>query len=122
MSGKVEVVLRMPAPPVEPSKFDAGDVKSVKQRKTQGLTEQQRTNNDMLAVLALPEGRRLLYRLIGMCRTHQDPFNTNALTMARLTGEAAIGNRIIEEIAFADPKAYAQMQLEDLSNKEAANG
>lgn len=114
----VKVATRMPTPPAD-KHIDSGDEKQVRQQKLKQQTRTSREDLDMRTILATAEGRRVLYRLIGFGKPFNDCFATNALTMANLAGMAKVSNMIISAIGSADPRAFAEMQLEDLLSKEA---
>lgn len=62
-------------------------------------------------VLALQEGRDLIWWLLGECRVFESVFEPNS-RMAYLAGKQDVGHTIFGEMMRADPNAYIQMQLE----------
>lgn len=111
----------MPRPVIHEPGFDAGDPKSVKRRKDLIEAEGLREANDMRAVLAMPEGERVLYRLLGMTGIFKSSFNTNGLAMGFAEGQRHIGLLMLASIEAADPAAFIRMQTNHLNEKEASN-
>lgn len=54
--------------------------------------------------------RKLLWRIMEAGAMFTDPWNPNALTMARSTGQAAGARFILKEILEANPEAWIVMQ------------
>lgn len=100
--------------------YDAGDAAQVKAKKTKQQLLREREKRDWCEVLETDAGKRLLWRILGECGIFMDPFNTNALVMARATGAQGIGRFIHIEIQEACPEKYLEMQL--LAQQEAENG
>lgn len=111
----------MPKPPVHEAGFDSGDPKHVAKRQSRAEAEAMRKKSDWLAVLSMPEGRRVMYGLLGSFGLYKDTFNTNALAMANVSGMRKAGLILLAEIEAADPMAYILMQQENIT-KEANHG
>lgn len=99
--------------------YDAGDEIQVRKRKTKAQLQREQEISDLRAVLDTEPGKRLLWRLLGECGIHRDPFSTNALAMAKAVGAQSIGRFIEVEIAEACPEKFLEMQL--LAMKEESN-
>lgn len=67
----------------------------------------ERDINDLKKVIAMPEGRRLLWRILELSET----FGTRA------TDKRIVGLKLFAEIMEADPEKYLQMQREYKSEK-----
>ena len=72
--------------------------------------------NDLRAVLALPEGRRLMWRVIARARTFQQSFVPGMPDVGNFNeGSRSIGSWLFDEILNAKPDAYQQMVREHKS-------
>ena len=111
----------MPKPPVHEPDFDSGDPKQVAKRQSRAEAEAMRKRGDWLAILSMPEGRRVLYELLGKFGLYQDTFSTNALAMSNTSGLRKAALILLAEIEAADPMAFILMQQENIT-KEASNG
>ena len=83
-------------------------------------TAEKRNRADLAAVLKLPQGRRVLWRILQAAQIRQhgfvpgDPYAT-----AFHCGQQSIGLFLLAEIEDAAPAAYAQMRGEYLSQVQA---
>lgn len=68
--------------------------------------------DDMRAILAMPEGRRFLWRLLGQCKVYESVFDREATVMAFRSGAQDVGHFVLAEIVEAQPDAYLQMMIE----------
>lgn len=101
----------------EPRKpYDAGDEAQVAKRRNKAQIRRDQEKADLSKILDTDEGKRFVWRLLGVCGIHRDPFNTNALAMAAQVGEQRVGRWIETEIAEACPCKFLEMQL--MSKKE----
>ena len=73
---------------------------------------------DLKAVLAMPQGRRLLWRLLTHCSVFESIWHPSALIHAN-AGRQDVGHFIMAEITEANEDALFQMMKE---NKEKKNG
>ncbi len=78
--------------------------KKIREREKQ---VKERDQNDLKKILAMPEGRRLLWRILDLSET----FGT------RTTDKRIVGLKLFTEIMEADPEKYLQMQREYKSEK-----
>ena len=74
------------------------------ERRNQAILDAQ----DFEAIAGLPEGRRLLKRLIGECGIYQTSFTGDPLTSAHQEGKRAIGLWLIEQFNHC-PDLYIQL-------------
>lgn len=88
---------------------DPEQVRKAKQRETFTRDDEL---NDLRAVLSLPAGRRVLWRLLGQTKAFEDVYDDSATRMAYNAGRQGFGHFIISEIGEAEPGAWIQMQRE----------
>lgn len=85
-------------------------------REIEALRDQQ--VEDLRQLLALPEGRRFLWRLLGECRIYQSPMNPNGSMQAHNIGMGDAGRMLISWLTDVDPKAYPQLMLDHAPEAE----
>jgi hypothetical protein len=91
-----------------------GSVSDQKQVKKAARSEAwlaQRRQNDWRAIVAMPEGRRVLWSLLEQCHVFRSIMETNARIYYN-AGIQDFGRTIIKEITDADPTAWITMQIE----------
>lgn len=91
---------------------NAGDRQQVEKAK---LTERQRKDlqlKDIATLLAMPEGRRFLWRLLGHCKVNSSVFDPHGSRLAYNSGMQDVGHFVLGEIVSAQPEAYLQMMQE----------
>lgn len=66
---------------------------------------------DFEAIAGLPEGRRLLRRMIGECGIYHDSFTGDALNSAYREGKRAVGLWLIDQFNACQP-LYIQLLTE----------
>lgn len=96
--------------------FSLDDIE--KQKKEREKREEKRRNreiDDLRRVLAIVEGRRVIWRLLSEAGIYRSTFDANALSMAFKEGKRDIGLFLIEDINAHAAASFAQMQ------REAAN-
>jgi len=86
--------------------------------------EKRRTReiDDLQKVLKLPEGRRLVWRILSEAGVFKASFSLNSMQTAFNEGRRDIGIWLIQDVDRAEPNAYAQMQREyysELKSKQA---
>lgn len=75
------------------------------ERRLQLWNEQQ----DLAAVLAIPEGERYISRLMTRCGVFGSVFDTHGSQMARKEGKREVGLAIMHEVAAVRPDILADM-------------
>lgn len=80
--------------------------------------KRERDLSDLKKVLAMPEGRRLLWRLLSEAGVFRTTFTGNSQTFLN-EGRRQIGLLILSEIMQAKPEAFTQMQREYVSELKA---
>jgi len=77
--------------------------------------------SDIRKVISFPEGRRFMWRLWGEAGIYTDSFTGNSQTFYN-EGRRSLGLMILRDVLEAEPKAFAQIQSEFVSeansNKE----
>lgn len=97
-----------------PNSADPATVR--KESKKEQLARQQ-LMHDYKTVLALPEGRRLIWDLMGFCYLFRDMQGNNA-DVNRALGRRKVGLRLISNVNQADPDRYIEMQVEARKQKD----
>ncbi len=67
---------------------------------------------DLQAVLALPAGRRLLWRVLGHCHVFASVYDDVVPRMAHQSGRQDVGHFLMHEIEAAQPDAFLTMMQE----------
>lgn len=105
----------------EEQTFNAGEETQVKKRVRKEELEARQAEDDLRAVMAMVQGRRFIWRWLGITGIHRTSFSTNALTMAKDEGRRNVGLQLEAELMEADVRGYLTMQNEAI-NKEKADG
>lgn len=80
--------------------------------KTQDMTpEELEAHNDLCFVLASEQGRRLLWGLLGVCKTYGSIMETSSKIYYN-AGRQDVGHMLLARITKANPEAYFQMMRE----------
>lgn len=95
----------------EPVVHNAANEKEVAAAGKKQSNRRRRELDDVRAVLALPAGRRFLWRLLGQCRVTESIFAPNS-RIAYNSGMQDVGHFVQGEIVLARPEAYLQMITE----------
>lgn len=81
-------------------------------------TERHRLDEDMRAVLATPQGRRVLWRVIEeMAGSHGANPHTDEGPMNRREGMRDVGLALVHETQRVAPLLYVQMMAEELERR-----
>lgn len=80
-------------------------------RKAKRLKEDQL--NELRAVLKTREGRKLLWRYLGICGVYEQSFNGNGSWTFFNEGRRSVGLMILAEITKASPEAFLEMMKEE---------
>jgi hypothetical protein len=91
---------------------NASDVEQVTKADRRAKDARAMELNDLRAVLATKEGRRLLWRLLSHCKAFRSVFDENPLKMGHLSGRQDVGHFIMHEIEKAKPDAFGTMMRE----------
>lgn len=78
---------------------------------------QERGENDLRAILKLPEGRRLVWSMLEEGRVFQSSFTGNSETFFN-EGKRAVGLVLLGRILAVKPEAFQQMTLEHASEEK----
>lgn len=98
---------------------NAADETQVSNAKKAEKRRRDRELDDVRAVLATREGRRLLWRVMTYCSAFDSVFHENQLRMAHGSGRQDVGHFVMAEINAAKPDAFLTMMQE--STKERSN-
>jgi hypothetical protein len=80
--------------------------------KIEKLTE----DDDLRWLMGQKRGRRIVWWFLSLCKVYQDPFDTNALSMARNCGAKQFGILILARILQICPNDHATMTNENSRN------
>jgi len=96
----------------KPMVANAADPQQVKHAGRKEKDRRERELDDLRAVMALPEGRRLLWRLMGWSGYLQNPTHQRGDMTHQNIGRADAGRFILAEIMDADESKFLVMQQE----------
>lgn len=97
---------------------NAADRGQVKHGARKERDRRERELHDLKVVLAIPEGRRLLWRLMGFCGYGENPSNTRGDLTHQNIGKADVARFVISEIGEADGiESWLLMQREAYRDK-----
>lgn len=99
--------------------YNAADHREVTRAKREAKRQAEQENADLRAVLALPEGRRLMLRIFEHCGLYQTPFNQNAALMSKNCGLQDAALWLLAEIREVVPEAHLLMQTEHYQARRA---
>jgi hypothetical protein len=104
---------------MKPDMFDEEALRRRKNKKAE-LQERWRKKqiDDFAKVLSLPEGRRLLWRIMEEASVFKTTFTGNSTTFFN-EGKRSIGLMVLGEVMVASPEKFQQMQNE-FSNEQKA--
>lgn len=97
--------------------YDAGDEAQVSKKKTKAQLRREKELEELRQVLSSRAGRSVIWRILGWCGVYDSSFTGNSTTFFN-EGKRKIGQLLIEELAAADKRVYAKMQLEAVDNTE----
>lgn len=98
---------------------NAADREQVKAAKESEKFMDDERLNDWRSVLATPEGRRVLWRVLAQCNTSKSIFALDHGTISYRSGWQDAGHYVMAEINEADPRAFLVMIQE--ANRIEAN-
>lgn len=124
-----DVLFADDAPPAAPQPMraekpalvgNAEDPEQVRRGRRRKKVRDDQAQSDLRAVLATPEGRRVLWRLLGYCHAFASCYSDSPSFMAHLTGRQDVAHYLMHQIQKADPTAFLTM-MQDAANKEREN-
>ncbi len=77
--------------------------------------EQDKRDADLRAVLATQAGRRLVWRLLNICKVFGDSFDSDTHLHARNAGMRSVGLKLMEEAQRVAPQSYLEMTGERIN-------
>lgn len=90
---------------------NAADPKQVKDAAKREESKRQQELNDICAILALTEGRRFLWRILGHCKAFESVWSPNAQIHYN-AGIQDVGHFLMAEITEANAEAMLLMMKE----------
>ncbi len=100
----------------------ANDPVSLKERERKDRQADKQLKTDLIDLLKLPAGRRVLWSYLAFCGIHREVFSTNALQMAFNDGRRSVGLKLEADIVSADPAALLSMMQAQIAEEDAENG
>ena len=101
----------------DPLDFKAQE-RDQKRREKQALLELEQDEGDLVWLMNERRGRRFVWRILERAGVFRSPFDTNALNMARKTGEKEFGIWVVVQINDICPELYMKMVREQKERKE----
>lgn len=74
---------------------------------------------DIKKILELPQGRRVIWKILTDCHIFNISFNLNTKQEDFREGERNIGLKVLDRVNEADVNAFAQMQAEYVSEQKS---
>lgn len=90
---------------------NAADEHQVKQARMNEKMIRERELNDLRYLLASPQGRRFLWRVMARCKTFESIWEPSAKIHFN-AGQQDLGHFVMAEIVAADENAFLQMMKE----------
>jgi hypothetical protein len=91
---------------------NAGDAEQVGRAKRSQKFQRDVELDDLRAVLSIPAGRRLAWRVLTHCSAFASVFAVDPTTMAHNAGRQDVGHWLMHEIEVAKPDAFLTMMQE----------
>lgn len=88
---------------------DAGEIEVDERRKRE---DREKELDDLRAVLDLPQGRRLLWRYLGLAGVFKNPHAADSHQTSFFCGQQAIGQTLLSDITTAQDEALILMMRE----------
>lgn len=92
-------------------KYDAGDDKQVKQKKSAAQLKDEARHHYLTTTLSTYEGRATLWEILSLCGIYKSSFTGDERTYF-YEGKRRIGLDLIEKIEAADPHSMARIRDE----------
>lgn len=74
--------------------------------------ETRQRGEDLRAVMATPEGRRVFWRLVNDCHVHSSIFHPEPTQLAFLEGQRHVGAALLKELQVETREFYIRMLVE----------
>lgn len=91
---------------------NAADPAQVKRDTDKSKSLRDQELNDVAAILATPEGKRFMWRMLGHCRTFESIWTPNAQIHYN-SGVQDVGHFLMREIVEAVPEALVEMMKQN---------
>lgn len=96
---------------------NAADDLQVRKRRREARERRKQEIEDLRILLAQPEGRRFVARMLRVTRVFHDSFTGNSATFYN-EGRRAVGTEIMADVARADPDQFASLLREQVSRED----
>lgn len=93
----------------ETERVSSNDPRKLKEQGARVKDREKQDAEDLKAVLATPEGRRLVRGLLAECGEHRTSFSTNAIQMSFNEGARNVGLKLKARIIRASPEWLAEL-------------
>lgn len=93
--------------------YDSSDPKAVTKAAKDAKSKETIAREGLREAMQSESGRKWLYRALMMCDPFRNPFNSDALEMARRCGEVNIGLQLIADMDEVSPELYLLMMKEN---------
>lgn len=94
----------------QPTQGDnVADPERIQQAEERAQTRREVELNDLRTILAMPEGRRFLWRVIGICAPMKNPFHTDPGVMAYNAGIGELGRLLLDDAMEASLEQFLIM-------------
>lgn len=98
---------------------NAADARQVKAARKRNRKQRLEEVADLRAILALPSGRRFVWRLLGSTELYQSLFSRDIAALAFAEGKRRIGLLLLADINEADPTVLPEMMKELMPSADA---
>lgn len=103
--------------PVVSNAADKGQVAAASKKEKYG---RERQLDDWCVILSIPEGRRVIWQLLGKAKIHETIFETSSRIYYN-AGQQDFGHYIMSEATEAQPDAFLKMMMEAQRDAETQN-
>lgn len=99
---------------------NTADENQIKRDTEKARFTREREVNDLRKILAIPEGRRFIWRYIGISGVFKLSFTGNSETFFN-EGQRNVGLKLIADVMEANPESYLQMTKEAEEEEKKTN-
>ena len=92
---------------------NAADPAQLKEAAEREAAKEQQSRLAMAAIMQLPEGRLVLWETLTFCRAFASVWDGSARIHYN-SGQQDVGHYLMAKMADANPKAFAQMMIDNL--------
>ena len=95
---------------------NAADPKQIEAASLRSDLSQDQADSDLAWILADAQGRRFLYRILGIAGIYRNPFDSDHSIMAANCGQMNVGLQLLSEIQRINPEGYLLMLKERIES------